>query len=125
MDHPFWRLVKVVLWIFAIFALICVVFARCYQIAIGTDCSIDKLCDELPEKRADFENGLYYAAQTVTTTGYGSGIVLKTKAIQRLSIVVMPVTALLWGVLIGVVYDAWKKAVDFRRAATPAQAAGN
>ncbi|HVY40353.1 MAG TPA: ion channel [Polyangia bacterium] len=88
------------------------------MIAVEKDCAGDaKICDELPpDHQPTFLNGFYYAAQTMTTTGYGSGIVLKTKRTQLVSVLAMPITALWWGIEIALIYDAVKDAVSRRRA---------
>lgn len=48
-----------------------------------------------------FTNALFYSIQTVTTTGYGSAIVVDSHRIQQWSIIGMLVGAALWSALIG------------------------
>jgi hypothetical protein len=50
-------------------------------------------------------NGIFYAAQTITTTGYGTGVAVHLEPVQALSNFAMPITALYWGIVIAAAFE--------------------
>ncbi len=99
------RVVKTFLFLNLLFFLVCGGLGLLYVWAVGASCAFPSACPLQPAPTL-LPNGIFYAAQTVTTTGYGTGVAVHLARVQWLSIFAMPVTAMFWGVSIGLVYAA-------------------